>query len=65
MSLILRVALVVASVCVFFFVMKKIRMAQLNIDESIYWIFFATLILLFFLWLGSGFFFLLAFIFCL
>lgn len=45
MSLILRVALVVASVCVFFFVMKKIRMAQLNIDDSIYWIFFATLIL--------------------
>ena len=45
MSLILRVTLILTSVFVFFFVMKKIRKAQLNIDDSIYWIFFAFLIL--------------------
>ncbi len=45
MSPVLRIALILSSVFVFFFVMKKIRKAQLNIDDSIYWIFFAVLLL--------------------
>lgn len=45
MSIVLRILLIVASVAVFFFVFKKIRKAQLNIDDSIYWILFAILLL--------------------
>lgn len=45
MSIVLRILLIVASVSVFFFVFKKIRKAQLNIDDSIYWILFATFLL--------------------
>ena len=41
----LRVLLIVGSIAVFFFVFKKIRKAQLNIDDSIYWILFAILLL--------------------
>jgi len=46
MSIVLRVALIVVSILVTFFVFKKIRKAQLNIDDSIYWIFFAILLLI-------------------
>ena len=46
MSLILRVLLILCSVGVFFFVFKKIRKAQLNIDDSIYWILFAVFLLI-------------------
>ncbi len=45
MSEIFRIVLILVSVAVFLFVFKKIRKAQLNIDDSIYWILFATLIL--------------------
>ena len=45
MSTALRVLLIVGSIAVFFFVFKKIRKAQLNIDDSIYWILFAVLLL--------------------
>ena len=45
MSIVLRVLLIAVSVAVFFFVFKKIRKAQLNIDDSIYWILFAILLL--------------------
>lgn len=45
MSLALRIALIVASLFVTVFVMKKIRKAQLEIDGAIYWIVFALLLL--------------------
>lgn len=45
MSLTLRILLIAASIGVFFFVFKKIRKAQLNIDDSIYWILFAVFLL--------------------
>ena len=41
MSLALRVVLIAVSVLVTVFVLFKIRKAQLNIDDSLYWIFFA------------------------
>lgn len=47
MSLILRIALIVVSLMVVVFVIKKIRKTQLHIDDAIYWIFFALILLLF------------------
>lgn len=46
MSIALRIALIAVSALVTFFVLKKIRRAQLNIDDAIYWIVFAFLLLL-------------------
>ncbi len=45
MSIVLRVALILVSALVVFFVLKKLRRAQLNIDDSIYWIVFALFLL--------------------
>ncbi len=45
MSVPLRILLVAVSVLVVIFVLKKIRRAQLNIDDSIYWILFSILLL--------------------
>ena len=45
MNIVLRIALIVVSALVMFFVLKKIRKAQLEIDDSIYWIVFAVLLL--------------------
>ena len=47
MSLILRIALIVVSLLVVIFVIKKIRKTQLHIDDAIYWIFFALILLVF------------------
>ena len=46
MSIALRIALIVGSALVTFFVLRKIRRAQLNIDDALYWIIFAFLLLL-------------------
>lgn len=45
MNIVLRIALIVVSALVMYFVLKKIRKAQLEIDDSIYWIIFAVLLL--------------------
>ena len=45
MSIVLRIALIVVSALVRYFVLKKIRKAQLEIDDSIYWIVFSVLLL--------------------
>ena len=45
MSIVLRIALIVVSALVMYFVLKKIRKAQLEIDDSIYWIVFSVLLL--------------------
>ena len=46
MSVTLRIALIIVSVFVTFFVLRKIRKAQLNIDDSIYWILSAFFLLI-------------------
>lgn len=45
MSLTLRVFLIVASVISVIYTLRKIRKAQLNIDDSIYWIVMSILLL--------------------
>ncbi|MBQ7347835.1 MAG: DUF2304 domain-containing protein [Clostridia bacterium] len=46
MSLVLRFALVIVSFLVLVFVLKKIRRSQLYIDDAIYWIVSAFLLLI-------------------
>lgn len=46
MSLVLRIALVIVSFLVVLFVLKKIRRSQLYIDDAIYWIVSAVLLLI-------------------
>lgn len=45
MSLTLRIFLIICSVLSVFYTMRKIRKAQLNIDDSIYWIIMSVLLL--------------------
>ena len=47
MSIILRIALIVVSFLVVIFALRKIRKTQLHIDDAIYWIFFALILLVF------------------
>lgn len=44
--LILRIVLIVASVLVAIYTIKKIRKAQLNIDDSIFWIGFSVMLII-------------------
>lgn len=46
MSSVLRIALVIVSFLVVLFVLKKIRRSQLYIDDAIYWIVSAVLLLI-------------------
>ncbi len=46
MSVALRIVLILVSVLVVLFVLRKIRRAQLNIDDSVYWILFSGFLLL-------------------
>ena len=46
MSIVLRIALIIVSLLVVIFVMKKIRKTQLHIDDAIYWIISAFLLLI-------------------
>ncbi len=46
MSLVLRISLVLVSFLVVVFVLKKIRKTQLHIDDAIYWIVSAFLLLI-------------------
>ena len=45
MTLALRIILIVASVCVSFYALRKIRKAQLNIDDAFYWIVVSVVLL--------------------
>ena len=47
MTVVLRVILIVLSVLVFILMMRKIRQAKLQIEDSIFWIFFSLLLILF------------------
>ena len=44
MNLTLRIVLIVASLLVMFYTIRKIRKSQLNIDDSIFWIGFSVLL---------------------
>ncbi len=46
MSIVLRIALILVSFLVVVFVLKKIRKTQLHIDDAIYWIVSAVLLLI-------------------
>lgn len=46
MSMVLRIALILVSFLMVVFVLKKIRKTQLHIDDAIYWIVFAGLLLI-------------------
>ena len=46
MSIVLRIALILVSFLVVVFVLKKIRKTQLHIDDAIYWIISAGLLLI-------------------
>lgn len=45
MGITLRIVLILASVLAVIYTLRKIRKAQLNIDDSIYWIFMSALLL--------------------
>lgn len=45
MSISLRVILFIASICVFFFIMKRIRKAKLKIEYALFWIVSSILLL--------------------
>lgn len=46
MTLTLRIVLIVASVLVVLYTIRKIRKSQLNIDDSIFWIGFSVMLLI-------------------
>ena len=46
MTLALRILLIVASVLVSFYALRKIRKAQLNIDDAFYWIIVSAILLI-------------------
>ena len=45
MTLGLQIILIVASVLVTFYALRKIRRAQLDIDDALFWIFFSLILL--------------------
>ncbi|MBR5241912.1 MAG: DUF2304 domain-containing protein [Clostridia bacterium] len=45
MTLTLRIVLIVASVLATAYALRKIRKAELNIDDAFYWIFFSAILL--------------------
>lgn len=46
MTLTLRIVLIIASVLVVFYTIRKIRKSQLNIDDSVFWIGFSVMLLI-------------------
>ena len=46
MTLALRIILIVASVFVSIYALRKIRKAQLNVDDAFYWIFVSLILLI-------------------
>lgn len=45
MSLTLRILLILGSILAFLFILRKIRKCQLEINDSIFWFFFATILI--------------------
>lgn len=46
MTSIFRVMLIIVSICVMFYVLTKIRNSKLQIEDSIFWIFFSFLLVI-------------------
>lgn len=46
MSLTLRILLIVGSILAFLFILRKIRKCQLEINDSLFWFFFATILII-------------------
>ena len=46
MTLTLRIVLIIASIFVVFYTIRKIRKSQLNIDDSVFWIGFSVMLLI-------------------
>ena len=47
MTTVLRVVLIIVSLLVFFVMMKKIRQAKVKIEDSMFWVLFALLLVVF------------------
>ena len=54
MTTVLRVVLIIVSLLVFFVMMKKIRQAKVKIEESMFWVLFALLLVVFSIFPGAA-----------
>ena len=54
MTTVLRVVLIIVSLLVFFVMMKKIRLAKVKIEDSMFWVLFALLLVVFSIFPGAA-----------
>ena len=54
MTTVLRVVLIIVSLLVFFVMMKKIRQAKVKIEDSMFWVLFAFLLVVFSIFPGAA-----------
>ena len=54
MTTVLRVVLIIVSLLVFFVMMKKIRQAKVKIEDSMFWMLFALLLVVFSIFPGAA-----------
>ena len=54
MTTVLRVGLIIVSLLVFFVMMKKIRQAKVKIEDSMFWVLFALLLVVFSIFPGAA-----------
>ena len=54
MTTVLRAVLIVVSLLVFFVMMKKIRQAKVKIEDSMFWVLFALLLVVFSIFPGAA-----------
>lgn len=54
MTTVLRVVLIIVSLLVFFVMMKKIRQAKVKIEDSMFWVLFALLLVVFSIFPGAA-----------
>ena len=54
MTTVLRVVLIIVSLLVFFVMMKKIRQAKVKIEDSMFWVLFALLLVVFCIFPGAA-----------
>ena len=53
MTVILRWVLIIVSILLTFFVLRKIRQSKVKIEDSIFWVMFALMMVVFNLYLGD------------
>lgn len=54
MTTVLRAVLIIVSILVFFVMMKKIRQAKVKIEDSMFWVLFAFLLVVFSIFPGAA-----------